>query len=69
MTHFIKVYTNILNLYPVVAMHSLLVGFRIGTFLNSLYVDPLTNMDALLALTAIYISIEEHSEARKRVRA
>jgi len=46
---------SIPNLHPVVAMH-------LGSFLDSLYVDPLANMDVFRARNASYISIEQNSK-------
>lgn len=63
---FNKVCLNILNLNPVVAMHSLMVKLHLGIFLDSLDADPPKNMNVLCVYTLRYISIEENTEARKR---
>jgi len=47
MAQFAKTSIHILNLHPTVAMHMLLMGFCIGKFFNTLYVNPPVNMDEL----------------------
>jgi len=54
MTRFVKASINISHLHPVVVMHALLVGLCLGIFLDSLYVNPHANMDALCTQRARY---------------
>lgn len=53
-------------LHLVVAMHALIVGYRLGVFLDSLYDDPPINMNTLCTCTTKYINIEENSNARRK---
>jgi len=50
-------------------MLALMVSFLSGILLESLYVEPFINMDALQARADIYISTEKKkSKARKRLK-
>jgi len=49
MTWFAKASTNILNLHLIVVVHSILVGLCPRIFLDSLYVEPPVNTNALQA--------------------
>jgi len=66
LARFNKAFLNILNLHPAVAMHSLMINLRLGTFLDSLYANPPKNMDVYHIRASSYISIEENAKVRKR---
>jgi len=56
MAQFSKATLNILNFHPTMAMHVFTVALHPMIFLNSLYANPLVNMDALRARADIYIN-------------
>jgi len=69
MGHFAKACLNIPNLHPVVAMHALIVGLKLDLFLNTLFAEPPLNIDELRARAAKYITIEENTEAARRIES
>ena len=54
------------DLHLAVSMHALLVRLQLGKFLDSLYAEPLDDMDQLRAKATSYISIEENTDARRK---
>ena len=67
MTGFEKATLNIPDLHPTVAMQALLIGLCSGKFLDTLYVDPSSNMDEICSRVAWYINIEESVDARRKM--
>jgi len=65
MARFTRATLSIPDLHPTVARNSLLVGLKLGPFLESLYADPPPNMGSLRTRAARYMSIKENTEARK----
>ena len=51
LARFAKVSLNIPSLHMTMAMHKLLVGLCLRKFLNTLYADPLANVDNFLFLS------------------
>ena len=66
MARFTKTTLLIPDFHSAVTRHSLLVGLKSSTFLDSLYADPTPNMDSLRARAARYMGIEENANARKQ---
>jgi len=65
MARFARVYLNILDLHPIVAMHTLLVGLHLDKFLDTLYVDPPANTDDFAPNNMIHQHTEKLGCKRK----